>query len=85
VLPDNSIHTSKYTLVNFLPKQLFEQFSKLANLYFLVIGFMQIIPQVSISNSVPVIFMPLFFIVLVSALKDLYEDYKRRSSDQVLI
>ena len=34
--PDNSIETSKYTCITFLAKNLLEQFSKLANLYFLV-------------------------------------------------
>lgn len=32
----NKISTSKYTFLSFLPKNLMEQFSKLANLYFLV-------------------------------------------------
>ena len=35
-LPDNRIRTNQYQLWNFLPVQIFEQFSKLANLYFLV-------------------------------------------------
>ena len=35
-LPDNRIQTSKYTCVSFVPKNLYEQFSKLANIYFLV-------------------------------------------------
>ena len=34
--PNNSISTSKYNFVNFIPKNLAEQFSKMANLYFLV-------------------------------------------------
>lgn len=35
-VPTNEISTSKYNLVTFLPKNLLEQFSRLANLYFLV-------------------------------------------------
>lgn len=35
-LPNNSISTSKYNLITFLPKNLLEQFSKSANVYFLV-------------------------------------------------
>ena len=31
----NQITTSKYTVVSFLPKNLIDQFSKLANIYFL--------------------------------------------------
>ena len=34
--PNNSISTSKYNLLTFLPKNIMEQFSKMANLYFLV-------------------------------------------------
>ena len=35
-LPNNHIKTNKYTCLNFIPKNLFLQFSKLANVYFLV-------------------------------------------------
>lgn len=35
-LPDNSIQTTKYNVLTFLPKNMMEQFSKLANVYFLV-------------------------------------------------
>lgn len=37
-LPDNSIRTNKYTKLNFFPKNILEQFSKKANIYFLVIS-----------------------------------------------
>lgn len=36
-LLDNSIQTNKYKAYMFIPKNLLEQFSKKANLYFLVI------------------------------------------------
>lgn len=39
------------------------------------------IPDVSISGNVPVIYMPLVMILAVSAVKDLYEDLKRKKSD----
>jgi hypothetical protein len=32
----NAIITSKYTILNFLPKNLFEQFRRVANFYFLI-------------------------------------------------
>lgn len=35
-VPNNKICTSKYTAITFLPKNLFEQFSKPANIYFVV-------------------------------------------------
>jgi hypothetical protein len=34
---DNSIRTSKYTLLTFLPLNLFEQFHRLANFFFILV------------------------------------------------
>ena len=41
--PANVIITSRYTLFSFLPKSLFEQFRRLANVYFLMIGIIALI------------------------------------------
>jgi phospholipid-transporting ATPase len=79
---DNKVKTSKYTFLTFLPKNLLEQFSKLANVYFLLIAFMQMIPVISISGGKPVMLMPLAFVIAVSMIKDIFEDYKRHSSDK---
>lgn len=38
----NYISTSKYNLITFLPKNLFEQFRRLANFYFLLISALQV-------------------------------------------
>jgi Phospholipid-translocating ATPase N-terminal len=38
----NNIVTSKYTVFNFLPKNLIDQFSKLANIYFLAMMILQV-------------------------------------------
>ena len=48
----NTVVTSKYTWYTFLPVNLFMQFTKkVANLYFLLIMFMQMIKVISISNG----------------------------------
>ena len=80
-IPKNSISTSKYTYFNFLPKILFEQFSKIANIYFLIIAFFQVFKEISNSNGKPVILFPLFIVVSVNGIKDFYEDWKRKKSD----
>jgi phospholipid-transporting ATPase len=69
---NNGIKTSKYTSLNFIPKNLIIQFSKVANIYFLIIGIMQMINSISVSGGFPVIFIPLSIVVGVSALKDFY-------------
>lgn len=43
----NVIVTSKYTLLTFFPINMFEQFRRLANSYFLLIVLLNLIPQVS--------------------------------------
>ena len=35
---DNSVTTTKYSVATFVPLALYEQFTKLANVYFLVLG-----------------------------------------------
>ena len=82
-MKNNCVRTAKYTWWSFIPHNLFEQFStKLANLYFLVIMFMQMIEVISISQGQPAMLPPLVFVVVLSMIKDAYEDYKRRREDQ---
>ena len=42
---------------------------------------MQAIPDISISNGLPVIFLPLVVIVIITGIKDFIEDYRRKKSD----
>lgn len=42
---------------------------------------MQMIKTISISNGTPVMLMPLAFVITVSMVKDIFEDYKRHKSD----
>lgn len=81
-LPDNKISTSKYTFATFLPLNLLEQFSKPANFYFLIIGGLQIVPYITNTDSQPTIYLPLFVIMLISMIKDLFEDLKRHKADK---
>ena len=81
-LPNNEISTSKYNFLTFVPVNLFEQFSKPANLYFLIIGGLQIIPAITNTNNEPTIYLPLFVIILISMVKDLFEDMKRHNADK---
>ena len=81
--PNNKVTTSQYTCLNFLPKQLFIQFSKVANLYFLILVFLQIIPGMAPSETGAVMtLLPLLFVVGVSMTKDFFEDRKRAKQDE---
>ena len=74
----NGIQTNKYTWIDVLPLNLYEQFSRLANVYFLVIGLLSMIKAISSTNGRPVVFFPLSIILTVNILKNIFEDLKRR-------
>ena len=80
---DNHVSTAKYNVATFLPKFLFEQFSKYANLFFLFTAALQQIPNISPTNRYTTI-GPLIIVLLVSAGKELIEDFKRKNSDKTL-
>lgn len=77
----NLISTCKYNALTFIPKNMFIQFKKLANVYFLIVAVLQSIPEISNSDGIPNILLPLSLVVLVSAVRDLVEDRKRKKSD----
>ena len=77
----NFISTSKYTWYNFIPKILYEQFSKMSNIYFIIIAFLQCFREISNANGKPIILLPLCIVILVNSIKDFYEDWKRKKSD----
>lgn len=80
---NNYVSTGKYNLVTFLPKFLFEQFSKYANLFFLFTAAIMQIPNVSPTNRYTTV-LPLSLVLLVAAMKEIQEDFKRHQSDREL-
>lgn len=77
---DNRIHTSKYNLLTFLPINLFEQFQRVANAYFLFLLILQLIPEIS-SLTWFTTFVPLVLVIMMTAVKDATDDYFRHKSD----
>ncbi|EMR66572.1 putative phospholipid-transporting atpase 1 protein [Eutypa lata UCREL1] len=78
----NAIRTSRYTVYDFVPKQLIFQFTRLANFYFLCVGIPQTIPGVSTTGNFTTI-LPLLFFVLLTIVKEGYDDFKRHRLDTV--
>lgn len=76
----NKIRTTKYTLLSFLPKNLLEQFHRVANLYFIFIVLLNWFPQISAFGK-EIAMLPVLFVLGVTAIKDLFEDRRRRASD----
>ncbi|CAC5421630.1 DRS2 [Mytilus coruscus] len=80
---NNKVSTAKYSWISFLPKFLFEQFRRYANVFFLFISLLQQIPQVSPTGRYTTA-LPLLFILTVSAIKEIIEDYKRHRQDDAV-
>ncbi|KAG5372182.1 putative phospholipid-transporting ATPase DNF3 [Yarrowia sp. C11] len=78
---DNEIKSSIYTPWSFLPRQLYAQFSKLANLYFLAVSIMQMIPSWSTTGTYTTI-APLMFFICVSMAREGYDDWRRHRQDK---
>ena len=72
----NHITTAKYNWISFLPKFLFEQFRRYANIFFLCIGLLQQIPNVSPTGRFVTI-VPFTIILTLTAIKEIIEDVKR--------
>ena len=47
----------------------------MANIYFLILGLMELIKPISDANGYPIMLVPLSFIIFVSMVKDIFEDY----------
>ncbi|XP_058019350.1 phospholipid-transporting ATPase IK [Ahaetulla prasina] len=77
---DNAIKTAKYNFFTFLPLNLYEQFHRLANVYFLFIILLQTFPQISTLPWFALLF-PLGILLSIRGIRDLIDDVARHRSD----
>ncbi|KAI8373598.1 hypothetical protein EDC96DRAFT_438020 [Choanephora cucurbitarum] len=79
----NSVSTAKYNIFTFLPKFLYEEFSKSANVFFLFISGIQQIPNISPTSRYTTL-VPLVIVLLITAIKEIIEDFAIHRSDREL-
>ncbi|XP_029971750.1 probable phospholipid-transporting ATPase VB [Salarias fasciatus] len=79
----NGIKTTKYTLLTFVPMNLYEQFHRLANIYFVGLVILNFFPVVNAFQP-QVALIPICVILALTALKDAWEDFRRYQSDRKL-
>ncbi|CAG9318641.1 unnamed protein product [Blepharisma stoltei] len=81
VFPDNKISTNKYTYLTLFQMNLFEQFQRLGNIWYLIITLFQYIPY-DLSPYVSLSTTAIFVIVLILTLvHDALADFLKRRSD----
>lgn len=78
---NNRIRTTKYTLLNFVPRNLFEQFHRVANLYFLFLVVLNWVPLVEAFQK-EITMLPLVVVLTIIAIKDGLEDYRKYKIDK---
>uniref|UniRef100_A0A8C5CZ80 Phospholipid-transporting ATPase n=1 Tax=Gadus morhua TaxID=8049 RepID=A0A8C5CZ80_GADMO len=75
----NGIKTYKYNAITFIPLNLFEQFKRAANLYFLALLILQIIPEITTLPWYTTL-VPLVLVLSITAIKDLADDLATNES-----
>ncbi|XP_016478856.2 putative phospholipid-transporting ATPase 8 isoform X2 [Nicotiana tabacum] len=75
----NYVSTTKYTAINFIPKSLFEQFRRVANIYFLVVACVSFSPLAPYTASS--ILAPLLVVIGATMAKEGIEDWRRKRQD----
>ncbi|XP_076614933.1 phospholipid-transporting ATPase IC [Chaetodon auriga] len=77
----NAIKTYKYNVLTFIPLNLYEQLKRAANLYFLALLILQIIPDISTLPWYTTL-IPLVVVLGITAIKDLVDDLARHRMDK---
>ncbi|XXQ33697.1 Phospholipid-transporting ATPase [Plasmodiophora brassicae] len=80
---NNKVNTSKYTMVNFVPKCMFEQFSRVANCYFLAVSIIQVSTTLSPTSKFATL-IPLLCVIFLSLVKEFLEDWNRHEADDMV-
>ncbi|XP_069074061.1 phospholipid-transporting ATPase IC-like isoform X1 [Pleurodeles waltl] len=80
---DNSIKTTKYNVLTFLPLNLIEQFHHAHIIYFTIMVILQGIPMISSSQWWGAL-IPLSVLLSLRALRNIFEDIARYKSDKTI-
>ncbi|PVU87927.1 hypothetical protein BB561_006121 [Smittium simulii] len=78
----NEVFSAQYTFITFIPKNLFRQFQRFANLFFLLMAIVGSIPTFT-SSPPGLSVIPIITIITLTAIKDAFEDWRRHVSDRI--
>ena len=72
----NKLELWRYNFLTYVPRNLFEQFKRISNIWFLLISIFQLIPYSLNPTDSWTTIAPLAFLILISLATDAYSDYK---------
>ncbi|KAF6253363.1 hypothetical protein COO60DRAFT_1547131 [Scenedesmus sp. NREL 46B-D3] len=75
----NQTTTTKYSLLTFIPKSLFEQYRRVANIYFTLVAALSLTPYSPVRPWTT--FLPLGIVLGAAMIKEAVEDYRRHRQD----
>ena len=81
--PNNSIISSKYTKLTFLPKTLFAQFISIPKLWFLLISIFELSGLSTITLPLSTI-LPLALLIFLDLVREAFNDHNYHKSDKVI-
>ncbi|KRX07251.1 P-type ATPase, cytoplasmic domain N [Pseudocohnilembus persalinus] len=77
----NVVRNQKYNLISFIPLVLFNQFKFFFNFFYLAICLSQFVPALKVGFLFTYA-SPLVFVLILTMVKEAYDDYKRMKRDQ---
>ncbi|KAM7143495.1 phospholipid-transporting ATPase IK [Molossus nigricans] len=80
----NIINTAKYNFFSFLPLNLYEQFHRMSNAYFLLVIILQAVFTEISTMPWFTLFVPLVCLFIIRATRDLVDDIGRHISDRIV-
>lgn len=84
IFPGNTLVLSRYAWSSFFAKNLFEQFHRTSNIWFLIVSIFQLIPlELNPTDSWNTI-APLSILLLLTLSKDLYNDNQLKKNDEII-
>ena len=79
----NKLNNQKYNSLSFVPKVLYNEFKYFFNMFFLVIAISQFVPFLKVGFMFTYV-APLVFVLLVTMVKEAFDDIKRYLRDKEL-
>ena len=78
--PNNRVKTTKYTILDFLPRTIFDQMKNVIHAFFIFNGFLQTIPSIS-TNSPLASLVPVAWTMSMGIIFEMIADIRRWKQD----